>query len=670
MHCTRNVTSDLVWVGADDRRLAFFEGVYGVPDGVSYNSYLLLDEKTVLLDTVDKAVAHNFFENVAYALGGRKLDYLVVHHMEPDHAATIEDIAIRYPEAKIVCNAKIKDMLARFFPTDLSGRVELVKEGDTLCTGRHNLAFVMAPMVHWPEVMMSYDTTDGILFSADAFGSFGALNGRIFSDECDFMGEYLDEARRYYTNIVGKYGPQVQAVLRKASGLEINYVCPLHSFVWRSGFGDFLEKYVQWSSYTPEVNGVLIAYASVYGHTENAANILAAKLSDRGVKVKMYDTSVTPSSYILSDAFKYSHLVFAATTYNAGVFVTMEQLLHEIVNHNLQNRKVALIENGSWAPTSGGLMKQLLSSLKGTEFIGDTLTVKSALAEDQLAGLDALADAIAADVLPPKPAPVEVKTSTESGMDGVFEVDNKAFNKFSYGCEILTTRVDGKDYGCVINTAGQITSSDPKKITISCIKANHTCDMVAKAGIFNISILTEDAPYDTFKHFGFQSGRDVDKFADWPDELRTQNGVRYIGQHTNAVLSARVIDSRDCGTQMLYIAEVVEAHVLSDKPSCTYSYYHAHIKPKKQPAAPTVEGWICKVCGYFYEGAELPADFVCPLCKHGPEDFEHYVPAVVNKKKGWLCTVCGYFYEGEELPADYVCPICHHGADAFERAEQ
>lgn len=670
MHCTKRITDDMTWVGADDRRLALFEGVYGVPDGVSYNSYLILDEKAILFDTVDKAVAHNFFDNVAYVLGGRKLDYLVISHMEPDHAATIEDIALRYPDAKIVCNAKIRDMLSRFFPTDLSDRIHLVKEGDTLSTGRHSFTFVMAPMVHWPEVMMTYDTTDKILFSADAFGSFGALNGRIFSDECDFMGEYLDEARRYYTNIVGKYGPQVQAVLRKAAGLEINYVCPLHSFVWRRGFGDFLEKYGQWSSYTPEVKGVMIAYASVYGHTENTANILAAKLSDRGVKVKMYDTSVTPSSYILSDAFKYSHLVFAATTYNAGVFVTMEQLLHELVSHNLQNRKVALIENGSWAPTSGGLMKGMLSELKGTEFIGDTLTIKSSLTEEQLSDIDVLADAIAADVLPPKPAPVEVKVAQETGMDGIFEVDNAAFNKFSYGCEILTTRVDGKDYGCVINTAGQITSSDPKKITISCIKANHTCDMVAQAGIFNLSILSEDVTYDMFKHFGFQSGRDVDKFADWPDELRTQNGVRYIGQHVNAVLSARVIDSRDCGTQMLYIAEVVEAHVLSDAPSCTYSYYHAHIKPKKQPAPPAVEGWICKVCGYFYEGAELPADFVCPLCKHGPEDFEHYIPAVVNKKKGWLCTICGHFYEGEELPADYVCPICHHGADAFEPAEQ
>lgn len=671
MHCTKRITDDLLWVGADDRRLALFEGVYGVPDGVSYNSYLITDEKTILFDTVDKAVAHNFFDNVAYGLNGRRLDYLVISHMEPDHAATIEDIALRYPEAVIVCNAKIKTMLARFFPTDLSERIHLVKEGDTLSTGRHVFTFVMAPMVHWPEVMMTYDTTDKILFSADAFGSFGALNGRIFADECDFMHEYLDEARRYYTNIVGKYGPQVQAVLRKAAGLEINYVCPLHSFVWRRGFGDFLEKYVQWSSYTPEVNGVLIAYASVYGHTENAANILAAKLSDRGVKVKMYDTSVTPSSYIVSDAFKYSHLVLAATTYNAGVFITMEQLIHDIVSHNLQGRKIALIENGSWAPVSGKLMRDMLSGLKGMEFIGDALTVNSSLTESQLVDLDILADAIAADALPAAPAPESAPAAVPEGSsEGIFEVENSAFNKFSYGVEVLTTRVDGKDYGCIINTAGQITSSDPKKITISCIKANHTCDMVAKAGIFNISILSEDVPYDVFKHFGFQSGRDVDKFADWPDELRTRNGVRYIGQHTNAVLSARVIDARDCGTQMLYIAEVVEAHVLSDAPSCTYAYYHAHIKPKKQPAAPAVEGWICKVCGYFHEGAELPADFVCPLCKHGPEDFEHYVPAVVEKKKGWICTICGHFYEGETLPADYVCPICHHGADAFEPAEQ
>lgn len=398
MYCTKRITDDMVWVGADDRRLALFEGVYGVPDGVSYNSYLILDEKTILFDTVDKAVAHNFFDNVAHELAGRKLDYLVISHMEPDHAATIEDIALRYPEAKIVCNAKIRDMLARFFPTDLSERLHLVKEGDSLSTGRHEFTFVMAPMVHWPEVMMTYDKTDKILFSADAFGSFGALNGRIFADECDFMNEYLDEARRYYTNIVGKYGMQVQAVLKKAAALEIAYVCPLHGFVWRKDFGAYLEKYQLWSSYAPEEKSVMLAYASVYGHTENAANVLAAKLCERGVTVRMFDTSVIPANHILSAAFRSSHLVFAATTYNNGVFVTMENLLHDIVNHNLQNRKIAVIENGTWAPTSGKLMREMLSALKKCEFIGENVTLRSSLAESQLAELDALADAIAADI--------------------------------------------------------------------------------------------------------------------------------------------------------------------------------------------------------------------------------------------------------------------------------
>ena len=313
MYCTRKVTEDLIWVGADDRRLACFEGVYGVPDGVSYNSYLLLDEKTVLFDTVDKAVYSVFLENVAHALNGRKLDYLVVQHMEPDHAATQELLLSRYPEAKIICNAKIQTMMKQFLGCDLSERTILVKEGDTFSTGKHNLTFVMAPMVHWPEVMMTYDLTDKILFTADAFGTFGALNGRLFNDETDFFAENLDEARRYYTNIVGKYGAQVQAVLKKAAKLEIALVCPLHGFVWRSHFGDFLEKYLLWSSYTPEEKSVLLAYASVYGHTENAANILACKLNERGVRVRMYDTSVTPASYIVSDAFRCSHLVFAAT---------------------------------------------------------------------------------------------------------------------------------------------------------------------------------------------------------------------------------------------------------------------------------------------------------------------------------------------------------------------
>ncbi|MBQ1875575.1 MAG: flavin reductase, partial [Selenomonas sp.] len=595
MHCTRKVTDDLIWVGADDRRLFCFEGVYGVPDGVSYNSYLLLDEKTVLFDTVDKAVYSVFLENVAYALGGRKLDYLVVHHMEPDHAATQELILARYPEAKIVCNQKIQTMMKNYLGVDYSDRTILVKEGDSLSTGRHNLSFVMAPMVHWPEVMMSYDTTDKILFTADAFGTFGALNGRLFNDETDFFAEDIDEARRYYTNIVGKYGPQVQNVLKKAAKLDIALVCPLHGYVWRSHFGDFLEKYLLWSSYTPEEKSVLLAYASVYGHTENATNILACRLQERGVRVRMYDTSVTPASYIVSDAFRCSHLVFAATTYNAGVFVTMEQLLHDLAAHNVQNRKVAIIENGSWAPTSGKVMRDIIAPLKNIEFLDGQITLKSALAEEQLAQLDALADAIAADI---NPAPALVESLVEPAVFSPEAVDNKVFSKMSYGVEVLTTRVDGKDYGCIINTACQVASGDPKKLTISVIKKNNTCDMVARAGKFNISILTEDAPYSLFQHFGFQSGRDVDKFADVPYEDRMGNGIRYIPTYTNAVLSCEVIDVRDLETQVLYIANVVEAKVLSKAPSCTYGYYHAHIKPKKNPAPEQKECWVCRVCGY------------------------------------------------------------------------
>ena len=399
MQNIQHIGNDLIYVGASDRRLALFENVYPIPRGVSYNSYVLLDEKNVLFDTCDSSVSGQFFENVQAALEGRMLDYVVVHHMEPDHAATLELILSRYPEATVICNAKIQTMMKQFLGCDLSARTILVKEGDTFSTGRHNLTFVMAPMVHWPEVMMTYDLTDKILFTADAFGTFGALNGRLFNDETDFFLEDLDEARRYYTNIVGKYGAQVQAVLKKAGKLDIGLVCPLHGYVWRSHFGDFLEKYLLWSSYTPEEKSVLLAYASVYGHTENAANYLACRLCERGVRVRMYDTSVTPASYIVSDAFRCSHLVFAATTYNNGMFVTMENLLHDIAAHNLQGRRVALIENGSWAPVSGKLMKELLSGLKNTEFLAEPVTLKSALAAGQEAQLDALAETLAAEIL-------------------------------------------------------------------------------------------------------------------------------------------------------------------------------------------------------------------------------------------------------------------------------
>ncbi len=673
MHCTKQILSDLLWVGADDRRLTCFEGVYGVPNGVSYNSYLLLDEKTVVFDTVDKAVSRTFFDNLSYGLNGRKLDYLVVHHMEPDHAATLEDLIFRYPETTIICNDKIKTMIAQYFDKDLSGQIQTVKEGDSISFGKHELTFVNAPMVHWPEVMMSYDKTDKILFTADAFGTFGALNGHIFADEVDFMHDWLPEARRYYTNIVGKYGPQVQMVLKKASALDIAYVCPLHGFVWRKHFGDFLEKYNLWSTYTPEVKGVCLAYASVYGHTENMANILAAKLVDRGVPVEMFDTSVIPASDIVSSAFKNSHLVFAATTYNAGVFVTMENLLHDIAAHSLKNRRIALLENGSWAPTAGKVMKEILAKLPNTEFIGETVTIKSSPKAETLDQLDALADLIAADIVPPKPVKAEVKTETREAETTAEEasVDPTAFFKFSYGLEILTAKEDGKDYGCVINSAVQVSEGDLKKVAVSVINKNNTADIIKRTGKFNVSVLTEDAPFSLFEAFGFRSGRDVDKFADVTYSDRLANGIRYIPVYTNAVFGCEVIQTIDLGVSTLFIANVVDAKVLSNAPSATYAYYHAHIKPKKKPAAEQKEGWLCKVCGYFYEGKELPDDYVCPLCKHGKDDFEYVAGETKQKKKGYVCSICGYFEECDgELPADYQCPICKHGRDVMEPAEQ
>jgi len=395
MHCLKKITDNLTWVGGNDRRLAMFEGVYSVPDGVSYNSYLMMDEKTVLFDTVDKAVSRVFFENLTEVLGERTLDYLVVHHMEPDHSFTLEEVVLRYPNLKIICNAKILTMIKQFFDFDIDSRAIIVKEGDEISVGKHQLKFYMAPMVHWPEVMMTYESTEGILFSADAFGCFGALNGAIFADEVDFQQNYMEEARRYYANIIGKYGAQVRAVLKKVVPLEIRLLCPLHGFVWRKDIDIYIEKYDRWSSYTPEEEGVVIAYASIYGNTENAAEILASRLWDIGIKAIMFDVSVTHASDIITAAFRYSHLVFASTTYNNGIFVSMEALIFDIVAHNLQNRTVAIIENGSWAPNSGKLIRAELEKCKNMNILENQVSIKSTLKKQQLAELDAIVDAIA-----------------------------------------------------------------------------------------------------------------------------------------------------------------------------------------------------------------------------------------------------------------------------------
>lgn len=394
MYCTRKITGDITWVGANDRRLAMFEGVYSVPNGVSYNSYLLTDEKTVLFDTVDKAVQQRFMENVASALDGRNLDYLILQHMEPDHSAALVGLLEKYPGVKLVCNAKTLTFIKQFFDIDIDAHI--VKEKDTLNTGKHTLHFVMAPMVHWPEVMVTYDSTDKILFSADAFGTFGALNGALFADEVDFNRDYMDEARRYYTNIVGKYGAQVSALLNKASALSIEMICPLHGFVWRENLSDIISKYALWSGYQPEENGVMIAYASVYGNTENAADILACRLRDNGIKTVMFDVSVTPASDIIAAAFKWSHLVFASTTYNAGIFVSMEDFLNDLVAHNIQNRTTAIIENGSWAAASGSLIRAKLEKCKNINILGQTLSIKSSLKASQLSELEEMVRVISA----------------------------------------------------------------------------------------------------------------------------------------------------------------------------------------------------------------------------------------------------------------------------------
>ena len=625
MHCTKKIKNDLFWVGANDRRLAMFEGVYSVAGGVSYNSYLLADEKTVLFDTVDKAVQQRFLENVNFALGGKKLDYLVVQHMEPDHSAALQEMILRYPGLKIVCSAKTLAFIKQFNNpgSDFDKDIIIVNENDTLDTGRHKLHFIMAPMVHWPEVMVTWDSTGKILFSADAFGTFGALNGALFADEVDIEKDYLDEYRRYYANIVGKYGDQVQALLQKASALDIEMICPLHGFVWRGSHSAIITKYSLWSGYRPEEKGVMIAYASVYGNTENAAEILACRLRDRGIKTVMFDVSVTPASEIIAAAFRWSHLVFASTTYNAGIFISMEDLINDLVAHNIQNRTVAIIENGSWAATSGSLIREKLGACKNITVLEQTVSLKSSLKAGQLPEIEAIADAVASDFPEAAAEKAAIAQEYKPRPEGPpASVDPNAMFKLSYGLFVLTAR-DGaaQDNGCIINTAMQITVS-PLRIVIAVNKANHTHDMILKTGAFNLSVLAESVPFRIFQQFGFCSGRDTDKFAGCDYNDRSANGIRYVSEHSNCVISGKIADSYDYGTHTVFAADVDQTIILSNERSVTYQYYFDHIKPKPQPPAEAKKGYVCKICGYVHEGDRLPDDFVCPLCKHGAADFE------------------------------------------------
>ena len=641
MYCTKKISDSLYWIGANDRRLAMFEGVYSVPAGVSYNSYILKDEKIAVFDTVDKAVSRVFFENLTHELDGKTPDYLIVHHMEPDHSATMNEFVLRYPEAKIVCNSKILAMIKQFFDFDIDSRAVIVNEGDTLTLGEHKLTFVNAPMVHWPEVMMSYEEKEGILFSADAFGHFGALNGAIFADEVDFDGDYMNEARRYYTNIVGKYGAQVMSVLKKAATLDIKLICPLHGFVWRKNLKSFIDKYALWASYTPEKKGVMIAYASIYGNTENAAEILSSTLRDRGIETVMFDTSVTPASDIVSACFKYSHLVFASPTYNAGIFVSMENVLHDVAAHSIKNRTVAFIQNGSWAPASGKLMREIMEKVPGVKIIGDIPYVKSSLKADSYNSLMALADTIAADFIP------EEKRETK-------ELDKSVMHKLTYGLFALFTNDGKKDNACIINTVSQVTD-EPMQISVYINKLNYSCDTIMESGKFNVCILDESAPFALYKRFGFASGRDTDKLDGFKAVATSENGLKYLIDGSCAYISGKVVKTVDCGTHMAFFAEVTETKTLGGKTPVTYAYYFENIKPKPEiptllaeerveEKAPSTEekrkeatasvsvaeakaekkiiAWACKICGYVYEGETLPDDFVCPWCKHPASDFE------------------------------------------------
>ncbi|MDR2520927.1 MAG: flavin reductase [Spirochaetaceae bacterium] len=611
MQNTREIANGMYWVGGCDRRPKVFEGVYDIPRGVSYNSYLIVGEKNILVDTVDKTVASVFFENLAFLLKDKTLDYIIIHHMEPDHSAVLGDVIHRYPNAKIVTNAKVIKMIAQFFTFDISACAVEVKENAGFTAGSRTFSFFMAPMVHWPEVMMSYEHESKTLFSADAFGTFGALNGNVYADEVNFASEWLPDARRYYANIVGKYGPQVEAALEKAAALDIALVCPLHGPVWRKNFAWYLEKYRLWSTYTPEENAVLVVCASVYGNTENAVDIMAGALAEKGVRnIAIYDVSQHQTDQIVSEAFRCSHIVFASTTYNAGIFIKMEEALQDIAAHRLKNRTIAFIENGSWAPCARKLMREILSPLEGMRFIDYDVTITSSVKEDDYYKLCTLAQKIVDTMPVTTPAP-----HTPAA------VDAPAFFKMSYGLFLLTARDGDKDNGCIINTAVQLTDT-PKRVNIAVIRKNFTNDMIKKTGVFNISVLKTDTPFSVFKRFGFQSGRDTEKFAGCPTKTRAANGIIYAPVHSNAFFSCKVICSVDYETHTLYTAEVTEAAVLSNEASLTYQHYFDNIRPKPPAAAQKKKGYVCKVCGYIHEGEELPPDFICPLCKHGADVFE------------------------------------------------
>ncbi len=591
------VTNDIKYVGVNDHKVDLFEGQYVVPNGMAYNSYVILDKKIAVMDTVDRNFKFEWLHNLDEALGDRKPDYLVVQHMEPDHSANIYNFMTSFPDATIVSSAKAFTMMKNFFGTEFEDRRIVVKEGDTLELGEHTLHFVAAPMVHWPEVIMTYDSKDKVLFSADGFGKFGAL---------DVEEDWACEARRYYIGIVGKYGAQVQSVLKKAAKLDIQVICPLHGPILKENLGYYLDLYNTWSSYGVESEGIMIAYTSVYGNTKQAVELLAEKLKSKGCpKVVVSDLAREDMAECVEDAFRYGRIVLATTTYNADIFPFMREFIEHLTERNFQNRKIAFIENGSWAPLAAKTMKKMLEGCKKLEFVEPTVRIMSALNDESKTKIDELAEALCHDYIEQ-----DGETANKNDLTALF--------KIGYGLYVVTSNDGKKDNGLIVNTVTQVTNS-PNRVAVCINKQNYSHHTIKNTGVMNVNCLSVEAPFSVFENFGFQSGRNVDKFAKC-EPLRSDNGLVFLPKYINSFMSLKVEDYVDLDTHGMFICTVTEARVISDKETMTYTYYQNNVKPK--PETEGKKGWVCKVCGYVYEGEELPEDYICPLCKHGAADFE------------------------------------------------
>ena len=593
----KSVTKDIFYIGVNDHKIDLFEGQYIVPNGMAYNSYLIKDELIAIMDTVDQNFTKEWLNNIQDVLGDEKPTYLVVQHMEPDHSANIMNFLKVYPDAFVVGNAKTFKMMEQFFHQEIPHKL-VVNDGDTLNLGSHTLTFVFAPMVHWPEVMVTYDNLDKVLFSADGFGKFGAL---------DVEEEWDCEARRYYFGIVGKYGAQVQALLKKAAILDIQTICPLHGPVLKENLGHYLKQYDIWSSYQSEVDGVAIFYTSVYGHTKEAVELLKEKLEANGTpKIAVADLAREDMAECVEDAFKYSKIVLATTTYNAGIFPFMDEFIAHLVERNWQNKKVAIIENGTWAPMAAKVIKDKLANSKNLQFIEPNVRILSSLDDASRAQIEQLALAISEDYKALK----DIKENNS-------EVDPKALFKIGYGLYVVTSNDGKKDNALIVNTVTQLTDK-PLRVAVNINKLNYSHDIIKKSGILNVNCLNIDAPFSLFKEYGFVSGKEVNKFKD-KEVTRSENGLVVLPNYVNALISLKVDSYVDLGTHGMFVCSVTESKVINNVETMTYNYYQANVKPK--PDTEKKKGWVCKICGYVHEG-DLPEDFICPLCKHGASDFE------------------------------------------------